>query len=94
MFEIKTMNSISPMGVEVLEKHGCRVGADVEKPQALLIRSAELHGYPFNEELLCIARAGAGTNNIPVEDCAEKGMSWKCARWCSPRATCWAASPG
>ena len=74
MFEIKTMNSISPMGVEVLEKHGCRVGADVEKPQALLIRSAELHGYPFNEELLCIARAGAGTNNIPVEDCAEKGI--------------------
>ena len=40
----------------------------------MLIRSAELHDYPFNEELLCIARAGAGYNNIPVEDCAEKGI--------------------
>ena len=74
MFEIKTMNSISPMGLEVLEKRGCRVGPDIEKPQAMLIRSAELHDYPFNEELLCIARAGAGYNNIPVEDCAEKGI--------------------
>ncbi|MBR0208812.1 MAG: 3-phosphoglycerate dehydrogenase, partial [Oscillospiraceae bacterium] len=74
MFEIKTMNSISPMGLEVLTKKGCRVGPDIEKPQALLIRSADLHGYPFNEELLCIARAGAGTNNIPVEDCAEQGI--------------------
>ena len=74
MFEIKTMNSISPMGLEVLEKRGCRVGPDIEKPQAMLIRSAELHDYPFNKELLCIARAGAGYNNIPVEDCAEKGI--------------------
>ena len=74
MFEIKTMNSISPMGLEVLEKRGCRVGPDIEKPQAMLIRSADLHEYPFNEELLCIARAGAGYNNIPVEDCAEKGI--------------------
>ncbi|MBQ3481126.1 MAG: 3-phosphoglycerate dehydrogenase, partial [Oscillospiraceae bacterium] len=74
MFEIKTMNSISPMGLEVLEKRGCRVGPDIEKPQAMLIRSAELHDYPFNDELLCIARAGAGYNNIPVEDCAEKGI--------------------
>ena len=74
MFEIKTMNSISRMGLEVLEKRGCRVGPDIEKPQAMLIRSADLHEYPFNEELLCIARAGAGYNNIPVEDCAEKGI--------------------
>ena len=74
MFEIKTMNSISPMGIEVLEKHGCRVGPDTEKPQAILCRSAELHGYPFNEELLCIARAGAGYNNIPVDECAERGI--------------------
>ena len=74
MFEIKTMNSISPMGIEVLEKKGCHVGPDVEKPQALLIRSAELHGCAFNKELLCIARAGAGYNNIPVDECAEKGI--------------------
>ena len=74
MFEIKTMNSISPVGIEVLEKKGCRVAADVENPQGLLVRSADLHHMEFGPELLAIARAGAGTNNIPIEDCAEKGI--------------------
>ena len=74
MFEIKTMNSISPVGIEVLEKKGCHVAADVEKPQGLLVRSADLHHTEFGPELLAIARAGAGTNNIPIEDCAEKGI--------------------
>ena len=74
MFEIKTMNAISPQGIEVLEKRGCRVGPEVENPQALLIRSVELHGTKFNDGLLCIARAGAGYNNIPVEECTEKGI--------------------
>lgn len=74
MFEIKTMNAISPQGIEVLEKRGCRVGADVENPQAMLIRSANLHDYEFNKELLCIARAGAGYNNIPIDKCAEMGI--------------------
>ncbi len=74
MFEIKTMNTISPVGIEALEKHGCRVGEDVERPQGMLIRSADLHEYEFGPELLAIARAGAGYNNIPIEDCAEKGI--------------------
>ncbi len=74
MFDIRTMNTISPAGIETLEKKGCRVGPDVEKPQGLLIRSAEIHGMEFGEELLAIARAGAGYNNIPVEECAEKGI--------------------
>lgn len=74
MFKIKTMNSISPMGIEVLTRHGCEVGAGIEKPDALLIRSAELHGMAFDEELMCIARAGAGYNNIPIEECAERGI--------------------
>ena len=74
MFEIKTMNSISEAGIRVLEKRGCRVGEDVEHPQGLLIRSADLHGVEFPPELLAIARAGAGFNNIPIEDCADKGI--------------------
>lgn len=74
MFEIKTMNTISPAGIDVLEKRGCRVGADVERPEGLLIRSADLHGYTFDGRLLAIARAGSGYNNIPIEDCAEKGI--------------------
>ena len=74
MFDIKTMNSISLAGIEELEKRGCKVGKDVEKPHGMLIRSADLHEYKFNDELLGIARAGAGYNNIPVEDCAERGI--------------------
>ena len=75
MFEIKTMNAISASGIEVLEEKGCHVGSDVEGPQALLIRSADLHDYAFPPQLLAIGRAGAGTNNIPVEACTEQGIA-------------------
>ena len=74
MFKIKTMNTISGQGIGVLEKRGCEVGAAVENPDGLLIRSADLHGYEFGENLLGIARAGAGYNNIPTEECAERGI--------------------
>ena len=75
MFEIQTMNAISPSGIEVLEAKGCHVGPEVETPQALLIRSADLHSYDFPPQLLAIGRAGAGTNNIPVEACTEQGIA-------------------
>ena len=75
MFEIQTMNAISASGIEVLEAKGCRVGPEVEKPQALLIRSADLHDYDFPPQLLAIGRAEAGTNNIPVEECTEQGIA-------------------
>ena len=74
MFNIQTMNTISPAGLEVLEKKQCKVGPDVEKPQGLLLRSADIHNVEFGPELLAIARAGAGYNNIPVEDCTDKGI--------------------
>ena len=74
MFNIKTMNKISPAGLAVLEKHGCTAGEEMEAPDALLIRSANLHGADFGGGLLAIARAGAGYNNIPVETCAEQGI--------------------
>ena len=74
MFKIKTMNSISPVGLETLKKLGCAVSAEETNPDGMLIRSADLHSYEFNPELLGIARAGAGYNNIPIEDCAERGI--------------------
>lgn len=74
MFNIKTMNEISSAGIEVLTKRGCTVGKDVENPDGMLIRSADLHRYEFNPELLAIGRAGAGYNNIPIDDCAERGI--------------------
>lgn len=74
MFNIKTMNAISPVGTVLLEEHGYRVGAETDSPDAMLIRSADLFSYDFNPELLAIARAGAGYNNIPIDDCAERGI--------------------
>lgn len=74
MFKIRTMNAISPSGVEVLEKRGCDVGPEVQEPEALLIRSADLHDYEFPPQLLAIGRAGAGTNNIPLEKCSQLGI--------------------
>ena len=74
MFKIKTMNSISPEGILALQRHGCAVGADIERPDGILLRSADVHHVEFGPELLAIARAGAGTNNIPIEDCAEQGI--------------------
>ncbi len=75
MFKIRTMNAISSHGVDALTARGCAVGEELEAPDALLVRSAELHGADFPPSLLAIGRAGAGTNNIPVEDCAERGIA-------------------
>ena len=66
MFKIKTMNSISPMGVEVLQKHGCTVGADVENPQALLIRSADLHGSSFRGTRSVAVQRGVDQDDVVV----------------------------
>ena len=74
MLKIRTMNTISEHGTGALEKHGCLVGPEVENPDGLLIRSANIHGMEFGENLLAIARAGAGFNNIPIEECAERGI--------------------
>ena len=74
MFKIKTMNAISPVGLETLRKLGCEVNAEEQNPDGMLIRSADLHNFEFNKELLGIARAGAGYNNIPIDECAERGI--------------------
>ena len=74
MFDIKTINNISPIGLDKLREYGCCVGADVDSPDGIIVRSADMHSYVPGEKLVAIARAGAGYNNIPVEDLAEKGI--------------------
>lgn len=74
MFNIKTINKISEDGTDVLIKRGCNVSADEANPDGIIVRSADLTGMEFNEELKAIARAGAGYNNIPVERCSENGI--------------------
>ena len=74
MYNIKTMNKISPVGLDKLKTLGCNVGADVEKPDGIIVRSADMRGFEPNSELLGVARAGAGYNNIPIDEYAEKGI--------------------
>ena len=73
MFQIKTMNAIAQAGLDVLGPD-YQTGSDLYNEDGILVRSAKLHDYPFPERLLAIARAGAGTNNIPVERCAQAGI--------------------
>lgn len=74
MYNIKTLNKISAVGTGALDKAKYTVSDDCEKPDAILVRSAKMHDMTFNPELLCIARAGAGTNNIPVDRCGDEGI--------------------
>ena len=74
MYNIKTLNNIAQIGLDVFDKSKYAVSAECENPDAIIVRSAKMHDYSFNSELLCIARAGAGTNNIPSDKCAENGI--------------------
>ncbi len=74
MYEIKLLNKIVPVGVEVFNNGNYTVSDSVEHPAGILVRSASLHDMPFNKELLAIARAGAGVNNIPIDRCSENGI--------------------
>ena len=73
MFNILTLNKIAAVGTSRLgENYTC--GDDVQNPDAVLVRSAAMHDMEFADNLLAIARAGAGTNNIPKDVCSEKGI--------------------
>ncbi|MCJ7856214.1 phosphoglycerate dehydrogenase [Lachnospiraceae bacterium NSJ-143] len=74
MYNILTLNAISPKGLEKLPGEQFAVSADITKPDGIIVRSADMHDYSIPDTLLAIARAGAGTNNIPVDSCAEKGV--------------------
>lgn len=73
MYQIKCMNPISAVGTDLLN-HNYEVIEDVEQADAILVRSASLHDIEFPKSLRAIARAGAGVNNIPLDECAEKGI--------------------
>ena len=74
MYNIKKINAISPVYHGLLPGGEYNVSADVVNPDAILVRSANLHEMEINDNLLCVARAGAGVNNIPLEKMAEKGV--------------------
>ena len=74
MYRIKTLNKISSAGLARLDQTRFQVGNDVENEDGILVRSAAMHDYEFPQALRAIARAGAGTNNIPIDRCSENGI--------------------
>ena len=74
MFKIKTYNAISVKGLERFGRDRYEVGSDIGRPDAYLLRSHKLHGEPVPPSLLAVARAGAGVNNIPVEEYGRQGI--------------------
>jgi len=72
MFNFKTFNNIAEDGLDILRNSQFKEVS--EKPDGILLRSYNISDKDFEDNLLCIARAGAGTNNIPIEDATKKGI--------------------
>lgn len=74
MFNILTYNNIATVGLERLPESRYRVGPAVEAPDAILLRSHDLHGVAIPPTVKAVGRAGAGVNNIPVADYSKRGI--------------------
>lgn len=74
MFDIRTFNKIAPKGLAVFDDGGYRVGEDADDPDAILLRSHKLGDTELNPRLKAVGRAGAGVNNIPVDECTRRGI--------------------
>lgn len=74
MYQIKLLNKIGPSGLAALERAGYKCGDDIENPAGILVRSASMHDFELPPSLRAVARAGAGTNNIPIERCSQNGI--------------------
>ena len=74
-YEIKLMNKIASVGTDRLDPAQFVCSDNTEHPEGILVRSADLLNMAFNDELLCIGRAGIGVNNIPIDRCSEAGIA-------------------
>jgi D-3-phosphoglycerate dehydrogenase len=73
-FKILTLNSISPLGLKRLPEGQYQVGSNIADPDAILVRSHDMHRGEIAHSVKAIGRAGAGTNNIPVKAMTERGV--------------------
>ena len=74
MYKIQTLNKISAIGLENFPRDTYEIATDINNPDAILVRSAEMHGMDLGESVKAVARAGAGVNNIPCDELAAKGV--------------------
>jgi D-3-phosphoglycerate dehydrogenase len=68
------MNKISPLGLDLFPRDKYEVASEIPNPDAILVRSADLHSVEIPDTVLAIGRAGAGYNNIPVDMCSNRGI--------------------
>jgi D-3-phosphoglycerate dehydrogenase len=73
-YRIQTLNNISARGLERLPRERYEVAADITQPDAILVRSADMHGAAIPDTVRAVGRAGAGVNNIPVEQLSRRGI--------------------
>jgi D-3-phosphoglycerate dehydrogenase len=74
MFKIQTLNNISVLGLERLPRDGYEVASEIQNPDAVLVRSADMHKIEIATSIKAIGRGGAGTNNIPVAKMSQRGV--------------------
>ena len=73
-YRILTLNQISPRGLQRFQGGPYQIGPEIERPHAILLRSADLHSFDMGPEVRAVGRAGAGVNNIPVDDLSRRGI--------------------
>ena len=73
MYQYYCLNPIAKIGLDHFGE-GYTKTEDVNDAEGILVRSADMHGMEFSDKLLAVVRAGAGVNNIPLDDCAQKGI--------------------
>ena len=74
MYNVLTLNSISEVGLSKLNPKKYIIGDDIKDPEGIILRSYDMHEMELPDSLAAVARAGAGTNNIPIDKCSEKGI--------------------
>lgn len=74
MYKIKTLNKISPLGLEGFPWDMYEVASEILNPDGIIVRSFKMHDMELPGSLKVIARAGAGVNNIPIDKCTENGI--------------------
>jgi D-3-phosphoglycerate dehydrogenase len=73
-YRIQTLNNISARGLERLPRDRYEIASDLDHPDAILVRSADMHAAPIADSVRAVGRAGAGVNNIPVAELSKRGI--------------------
>lgn len=74
MYKIQTLNKISSKGLSLMSRDDYEIATDILNPDAIIVRSANMHDMDISNSVKAVARAGAGTNNIPIDKLTQRGV--------------------